>query len=236
MPEHQRLRRQFRRLPDAYGDGGCSWSHLDRQRAARPPARPPEMGLRRLACSDASFACAPGGTETCDSACCRNRRPEPVNGPRRLASAMPADCTAAHGSDTERRANSRRSTWAELIQIVFLCHRRARVPALRRTAQADRDDLRRRRRAKDPGPPRTAKRASNPRALTRRRRTGLRRVRRTPANICARAPRAREATHCHASQSLPLERCRTTLRGTPRTPRPAKTAASRPPSPSGVLP
>ena len=49
-----------------------------------------------------------------------------------------------------------------------------------------------------------------------------------PADIRAHAPRARQAALCCASKSLPLERCQRTLRGTPRTPRPAKTAASRP--------
>ena len=34
-------------------------------------------------------------------------------------SATPADCTAAHDADAERRAKTRRLTWAELLQRVF---------------------------------------------------------------------------------------------------------------------
>ncbi len=44
-----------------------------------------------------------------------------VPGPRKAttASATPADCAAAHGSDAERHAKTRRLTWAELLQRVF---------------------------------------------------------------------------------------------------------------------
>ncbi len=44
-----------------------------------------------------------------------------VPGPRKAttASATPADCAAAHDSDAERRAKTRRLTWAELLQRVF---------------------------------------------------------------------------------------------------------------------
>ncbi len=43
-----------------------------------------------------------------------------VPGPRKgtTPSATPADCTAAHDSDAERRAKTRRLTWAELLQRV----------------------------------------------------------------------------------------------------------------------
>ena len=153
-----------------------------------------------------------------------------VPGPRKATtpSATPADCAAAHDSDAERRAKTRRLTWAELLQKVFAidvlecphCGARRKLIAMICDGVVVRKIL---------GSSRTAERASNPRALTRRRRTGLRRVRRTPANsehLRARAPRAREATHCHASKNLPLKRCPTTLRCTPRAPRPSETRES----------
>ena len=45
-----------------------------------------------------------------------------VPGPRKgtTPSATPADCTAAHDSDAERREKTRRLTWAELLQRVFI--------------------------------------------------------------------------------------------------------------------
>ena len=44
-----------------------------------------------------------------------------VPGPREnsTTSTAPATCAGAHGSEAQRRVNTRRSTWAELLQRVF---------------------------------------------------------------------------------------------------------------------
>jgi hypothetical protein len=99
---------------------------------------------------------------------------------------------------------------------------------------------RRRRRANDPGPPRTLERASNPRVLMRRRRTGLRRVRSAPAGIRAHMLRVRARRRIAAcagagrSSAVGAHFVGHQQRPAPR--RPSRTDPPRPPFPSGVLP
>ena len=231
--------------------------HLPRSRRDAATAAACRASCAASSCATSPAACWPSASPACTAAAAAATTSFPSRA-RAAASAPPAGpdawptpprtwsttscraCPCASGCSPSPTACA--TCWPTTrVPQTFLRHRRAHLPLVRRTAQADRTALRRPRRAPDADPPRTTHRAAAARSSSRSARARLRLVgaptSRSTRSGASRVPRSGPPPPPPARpqpSSTPRSPTHQLPTGPPSRPPPAPRLGTRPPTTSST--